>query len=55
MRNTMTPTGAVFLLGGVFVAIIVPSLLSDVGGNPWSDPDQAAAAPRCRYLLEDAV
>jgi hypothetical protein len=51
MRNTTTPAGAIFPLGGVFMAIIVPSLLSDVGGNPWSGPDQAAAAPRCRYLL----
>jgi hypothetical protein len=36
MLNVTTPASTVSLLGGVFVAITMPSLLSDAGGNPWS-------------------
>lgn len=48
--------GRRYLAEGVVVAFTLPSFTSDARGNPRSgSPDQAAATPRCRYLLEDVV
>jgi hypothetical protein len=48
--------GRRYLLGGVLMAFTLPSPFSLAQGNPRSRLlDQAEAAPRCRYLVEDVV
>jgi hypothetical protein len=48
--------GRRYLLGGMLMAFTLPSPFSLAQGNPRSRLlDQAEAAPRCRYLVEDVV